>query len=95
MKYKQAFALPFAFAEAVKYDADAKIKGHKVVVGVWEGDEVVVCTTPDKSKGYVVGSVSNKDLFDYAIERAIALLESMAGAGGFRHFGCARVSLGG
>lgn len=90
--FAMLMVMPFAFADiAVKYDANEKIKGHNVVVGVWEGNEVAVCTNKDKSKGFVVGSVSSKEKFDEAIAKAQSLLDFMLGAGGYEHFGCARV----
>ena len=93
-------ALPLAFASVdvgdrvtVYDDENAPIADHFGYFDVANTNinEVAVCTTKDKDKGYVVASLKSRDLIGRAIQTAKDLFVSMQGAGGFEHFGCARV----
>lgn len=94
--------ISFVFADvrtgsrvAVYNDKDVPFEDHDGYFDVanTNSNEVTVCTTKDKSHGYVVASVKSRELIEDAITRAQQLFVEMKGAGGYDHFGCARAKI--
>lgn len=94
--------MSFVFADVrtgsrvtVYNDKDAPFEDHDGYFDVanTNSNEVTVCTTKDKSHGYVVASVKSRELIEDAITRAQEIYINMKGAGGYDHFGCVRAKI--